>query len=108
MSIIGEKVKDHKFATKAERYEASVGFPVSSLPTETKSDFIVYVRNYMPKPTDANIFEGDTTNMKFEYFLTVYRLSLMWAFTYFKPQKEAFAKKRRALLDLKTDDPQVR
>lgn len=97
-----------KKAAQVQRYESSVGFPDSLLPEKTVTDFKAYCKKYLPKPTEDVLFEGKTTDMKFNFFLTVYRLSLMWAHVYFKPQKEEFAKKRRALLDMKTDDPQVR
>lgn len=46
--------------------------------------------------------------MKFDYFMTCYRFALMWAFNSFAAEKAEFATKRRALADMKSDDPQVR
>lgn len=38
--------------------------------------------------------------MKFDYFITCYRIALMWAFTSFEKTKAEFAVKRRALADM--------
>jgi hypothetical protein len=46
--------------------------------------------------------------MKFDYFITCYRIALMWAFTSFEKTKAEFAVKRRALADMNSEDPQVR
>jgi len=43
--------------------------------------------------------------MKFDYFITCYRIALMWAFNGFAKEKADFALKRRALADMKSDDP---
>ena len=68
-----------------------------------------YVKAYLPKATPENVFENKTAkSMKFDYFMTCYRISLMWAFNRFAAEKAEMANKRRALADMKSDDPQVR
>lgn len=94
--------------TPLVRYEQSVGFPPSTLSEQDQADFRKYTKAYLPKPTEKALFDGKTTNMNFKYFLTVYRLCLMWSHNYFKTKKTEFSKKRRALLEMKTEDPQVR
>ena len=85
------------------------GFQPSTLPQEQQDSFLKYVNSYLPKPTPENVFEkAGSTVMKFDYFITSYRIALIWAFKSFAKEKAEFAVKRRALADMKTDDPQVR
>lgn len=98
-----------KAAQREEEKSEDKGFPECTLPQETQDAFLKYVKAYLPKATPENVFENQKEKtLKFDYFLTSYRIALMWAHTEFAKEKAEFAVKRRALADMKSDDPQVR
>lgn len=97
---------EQKASKQEEEKNEDKGFPECTLPQETQEAFRKYVKAYLPKATPENVFSNvGQKSMKFDYFITCYRIALMWAFNGFAKEKADFALKRRALADMKSDDP---